>query len=93
MKRIIVFALSLILAALVLCGCGKQTNSGALEGQGKRFEVIYKDVISYVVVDTETGVEYAVSRGSYNAGTFTMLYDSYGNPYIYPGFDAREDRP
>lgn len=91
MKKLIAFLLFLVFAATLLCGCTKQTTLD--EGHGKRFETIYKDAISYVVVDMETGVEYAVSRGSYNAGTFTMLCDSNGNPYIYPAFDAREDRP
>ena len=88
MKRIIVFALSLILAALVLGGCGKQADSGALEGHGKRFEVIDKQNYVWTYVDTETGVEWIRS-----GRTIQPVIDSYGNPYIYPGFDAREDRP
>lgn len=88
MKRIIAFGLSLILAALVLGGCGKQTDSGALEGHGKRFEVIHKQDYIWVYVDTETGVEWV-----WGDKTFVPIIDSYGNPYIYPGFDAREDRP
>ena len=90
MVRVIMFTVATILVAALLSGCG-HPNTGTLEGHGKRFEVIYSSANFRVVVDTETGVEYAVSGGAYNCGTFTMLYDSYGNPYVFPGFDARED--
>lgn len=89
--RVALFAVATVLVAALLSGCGKTVDTSALDGHGKRFEVIYKDTVCYVVVDTETGVEYAVSRGTYNGGNFTMLCDSYGNPYVFPGFDARED--
>jgi hypothetical protein len=38
-------------------------------------------------VDTQTGVEY-VSRGN----TLAPLFNSYGAPLVFSGFDAREDR-
>jgi len=89
MKRIIVFALSIILAALVLGGCGWNKSISANENNDGRMLLIYNDGFSSICVDTETGIEY-YSRA--NCGTCVMI-DSYGNPYIYPGFDAREDRP
>lgn len=39
----------------------------------------------WVIADRETGVMYAVSRGMYNIGTFTLLVDAEGKPLIYKG--------
>ena len=36
-----------------------------------------------IVADRETGVMYAVSRGMYNQGTFTVLIDADGKPLIW----------
>jgi hypothetical protein len=38
-----------------------------------------------VVVDTETGVEYAVSTGAYNWGNMTVLVDETGKPLKWKG--------
>ena len=47
------------------------------------FEVV-EDHYNYTIVyDVETGVMYAVSNGSNNKGTFTMLVNSDGSPKIY----------
>lgn len=88
MKKLIAFLLLLIIAATLLCGCAKETAISS-EGHGKRFERIYIHTADLfrVYVDTETGVEYVFSDG-----TFRPLIDSYGNPYIYPAYDAREDK-
>lgn len=52
--------------------------------QNKMFKVIYTNKNAYCVVyDVETKVEYAVSLGIYNRGTFTMLVDSTGKPKLY----------
>lgn len=83
--------LAVVLLIVLLSGCAQKT---ALEDEhDERFKEIYRDFGYYIVVDMDTGVEYVVSNGSYNRGTFTMLCDSYGNPYVYPAFDAREDKP
>ena len=37
----------------------------------------------HVVYDVETNVEYIVSRGQNNRGTFTMRVDSTGKPILY----------
>lgn len=61
----------------------EQTDDLAIS-QNKMFKVIYTDKITYCVVyDVETKVEYAVSLGIYNIGTFTMLVDSTGKPKLY----------
>ena len=82
--------LAVVLLIILLSGCTQKTALD--DGHDKRFKEVYSDLDYYIVVDMDTGVEYAVSDGPHNQGTFTMLCDSYGNPYIYPAFDAREDR-
>lgn len=55
------------------------------EPQEVMFKVIYKNnVLRYkVVYDVETNVEYVVSTGRSNRGTFTMLVDSTGKPKLH----------
>lgn len=50
-----------------------------------RFVIIEQSDLWNVVADQETKVMYAVSAGSYNHGTFTMLVDSDGTPLLYEG--------
>ena len=53
--------------------------------QEDMFKIIYTNhVLKYhVVYDVETNVEYIVSRGQNNRGTFTMRVDSTGKPILY----------
>lgn len=81
-KALKVIALILLLFVIfsLLCSCGK-------EQLPDRFMKVadYNDCQIYV--DLQTGVEY-VSRGN----TLAPLFNSYGAPLVYHGFDAREDR-
>lgn len=81
-KTLKVIALILLLFVILslLCSCGK-------EQLPNRFMKVadYNDCQIYV--DLQTGVEY-VSRGN----TLAPLFNSYGAPLVYHGFDAREDR-
>ena len=53
--------------------------------QEDMFKVIYTDnMLRYhVVYDVETNIEYMVSNGVNNRGTFTMRVDSTGKPILY----------
>lgn len=92
MKKTAIFTLALFLAAVLLCGCGKVDTPD--NGHDNRFMFLNDDgtidgnVYLHVVVDTKTGVEYVWSA----RGFMCPIIDSYGNPYIYPAFDAREDK-
>lgn len=93
MKKTIAFIIALIMVALLLCGCGKVDTPD--NGHDKRFMFLNDDgtidgnVYLRVVVDTKTGVEYVWSARCF----MCPIIDSYGKPYIYPAFDAREDAP
>ena len=89
MKKVI----TILLIILILTGCGTSSEGELLKGESKeptdvsRFMTV-EDTWSgvwRVVVDRETGVMYAVSMGSYNMGTFTLLVDREGKPLIWEG--------
>ena len=81
----IILAVMTIFALIaLLTSCGHADR--AVEGHGKRFMKIVNEEWFDVYVDTETGVEW-VRSGS----KLEPVIDSYGKPYIYPAFDARED--
>lgn len=84
MKKAISFILSAIVCVILLTGC----NENKIEDSG-RFIKVDDSLYLSVYVDTETGVEYVWAHGI----CFYPLIDSYGNPYLYPAFDAREDAP
>jgi len=93
LKKITAVLLALLIAIL-LCGCGYK-GMATLGDQTKepttfRLAERYNDFD--VVVDTDTGVMYAVSSGGYNRGTLTLLVNADGSPKQFPGFDAKEDR-
>lgn len=62
-----------------------ETGDNSLISQEDMFRVIYTNFgMSYCVVyDVETKVEYVVSTGMNNRGTFTMRVDSTGKPMLY----------
>ena len=82
MKHIllIITALTILLAT----GCAKVENITEQEPVDvSRFERVEYTGIWEIVADRETGVMYAVSRGDYNQGTFTVLVDADGKPLIW----------
>lgn len=84
MKHAIAFIIALlIIAALILCGCKYE------DGQSERMMLLESTESYNIYVDTKSGVEYICRSAD---STMTPLIDSYGNPYIHPAFDAREDK-
>lgn len=79
-----------ILITLVCSSCShseQQSESGdnSTIPQEDMFKVIYTnyDLRYHLVYDVETNVEYIVSNGMNNRGTFTMRVDSTGKPKLY----------
>lgn len=86
MKRIIV----LIAAALILAGCEKAAPAKKPAAAQKQervgqsmFETVEMNYQWTIVADRKTGVMYAVSMGTDNIGSFTVLVDAEGNPLIW----------
>lgn len=86
------FLLTVLLVALLLClGRILVLRAGEIDDDlpSSRFKTVYDDAQYRIVVDQRTGVEYIQTT----RGGICVLIDSYGNPALYPGYDAREDRP
>lgn len=81
-KRYFMIAL---LSCLILAGCAEVESAQSEPVEVSRFMEVENSWNWRVVVDRETGVMYAVSNGSYNIGTFTLLVDADGNPLIWKG--------
>ena len=75
----------IILITLMLTGCAssKVEKVEKPKENASRFEVVESAWNWWVVADKETGVMYAVSRGTYNTGNFVLLVDADGKPLIY----------
>ena len=63
----------------------QQRESRDNSKQEYMFKIIYtNNMLNYrIVYDVETNVEYMVSDGQNNRGTFTMRVDSTGKPILY----------
>lgn len=84
-KRYLMIAL---LSCLILAGCGSaaKTEGAAEPINATRFEKVGGASYLYdIYADRETGVMYAVSRGTYNQGNFTVLVDADGKPLLWKG--------
>ena len=86
MKKVLLIACILALC-VTLAGCEttveKQTQA---PNEVKSMFVILEETFSWrVVYDRETKVMYAVSYGSCNVGTFTMLVNADGTPKLWKG--------
>lgn len=74
--------IKIILILLMLTGCTTEKKAEETDGV---FKIISYSCGAYIVYDTETKVEYAVSTGSYNYGNYTMLVNADGTPKLYLG--------
>ena len=79
MKKII----TMLILVIMLTSCSLSMEANAHNAD--RFVLIQSTSYCDVVVDTETGVEYAVSTDKYNWGNMTVLVDENGKPLIWKG--------
>ena len=71
----------MICTMCILSSCNECTSE--IKNDSSQFVTI-SDCGSFdIVYDTETKVEYAVSAGSYNYGTLTMIVNADGTPKLY----------
>ena len=92
-KSLLVFLWILFFGILIIVLCSSCSHSEQQSESGDNstipqediFKVIYTNYILkyHIVYDVETNVEYIVSTGVNNRGTFTMLVDSIGKPKLY----------
>ncbi len=85
MKKIVVSLIIVISIVLIGWLLKDITMPTSLAVNESRFITIAEGPHFRVVYDTQTKVEYVISRGSYNQGTFTLLVDKDGKPLLYEG--------
>ena len=80
-------AIAMIIMLLLAVGCAKveKVERKPEPINKSRFMEVEHTGAWRIVADRETGVMYAVSLGTYNIGTFTLLVDADGKPMIYKG--------
>ena len=71
------------LCAMFMCGCTRVKKEELADVS--RFVCVEDKYEWKVVYDRYTRVMYAVSQGSYNRGTFTLLVDADGKPLLWNG--------
>lgn len=74
------------LAVLLITGCAKSS----MANKDDRFFCIGHEFYFDIYVDSQTGVEYAVSTVAYNMGTLTLLVNSDGSPLIWEGYECQK---
>ena len=86
MKRIILIC---IVCMILLYGCYVVKTEKANENQESTpmFVEVEKTLCWEIVYHKDTKVMYAISDGSYNNGTFTLLVNADGTPMLYEGGD------
>ena len=82
MKKLIAIVL-ITLTMLSMTACVTKRTSEAVKGETSRMIELESTDSYYIVYDKYTKVMYAVSDGSYNHGTFTLLVDANGKPLLY----------
>ena len=87
MKRYIVLFITIVFIICILGACcsGSETsNDGNTTYADNPMFITIVDARDYrVVYHKDTKVMYAISEGSYNRGTFTLLVDADNKPLLY----------
>ena len=86
MKKGFIVLITLVLFMFGLTGCSESnqmSEESASESEYSMFIEVENGWEYYVVYHKDTKVMYAISDGSYNRGTFTVLLDADGTPMLY----------
>lgn len=83
MKKIIV--LMIVVLAMALTGCIESSEIEGKNAEKSNFGKVEENYNWYIVYHKETKVMYAVSRGTYNCGNFTLLVNADGTPMLWEG--------
>ena len=85
-KKILCLVIAIMLM-LTCVGCGSATMEKETTSNSSMFVIIEGGVETYyqIVYHRDTKVMYAVSRGSYNQGTFTVMLDADCIPLLWEG--------
>lgn len=85
MKKLIALIMALVMSLCLMAGCGTASvESEAKEDANTSMFVEVEESFNWwVVYHRDTKVMYAVSRGGYNCGTFTLLVDADGTPMLW----------
>jgi hypothetical protein len=82
MKRLIVIVLVTVML-LSLSACATKRTRETIKGETSRMVYVEEASDYCIVYDKYTKVMYAVSKGGYNRGNFTLLVDANGNPLLH----------
>ena len=82
MKRFFVASMAAVLAICCLSGCLASVEAEKTKEESM-FVMVEETLVWSVVYHRESKVMYAVSGGSYNGGTFTLLVNADGSPMLW----------
>lgn len=88
LARVALIILLVIAMLLALQGCTLNETASEVDTDNpapSMFVEVERTPTWRVVYHKDTRVMYAVSYGTYNCGTFTLLVDADGKPLIYNG--------
>lgn len=83
MKKIIALILTMVLFCCSVTGCAYAKVETEKDEENSMFVAVEISGLWGVVYHEETKVMYAVSRGGYNGGNFTLLVNPDGSPMLW----------
>lgn len=81
----LIISILIVISIIAVGFIFKNVSTTEVQSNNHRFVTISDSYCFKIVYDTRTKVEYAISTGSYNYGTVTLLVDAEGKPLLYTG--------